>query len=259
MLLPVLVALLLWQSNVVSSAVKDFAAWRSHQSADTGLFELMAKYREHLLKNGLSTTDIAAIFGELERDRWNRIYSGDAPLNFNSAPNTFLTEVVKGVRPGGRALDIGVGQGRNAIFLAKQGWDVTGFDIAEHGLEVTRQSAQAAGVSVKTVRASYSNFDFGVDEWDLIVGLYEGVTWHRSAVRGLKSGGILVIEGFLRGPGTPPGASFGPNELISLFASDLRILRYEESDAKPDFGPPGARVIRLHAQNPQRTGPDAAK
>jgi hypothetical protein len=64
-------------------------------------------------------------------------------------------------------------------------------------------------VKVKTVRASYSDFDFGDDEWELIVGAYEGVAWRQSAIR-VKAGGILVIAGFLRGPGLPPDASFGP-------------------------------------------------
>jgi|GraSoiStandDraft_4_1057263.scaffolds.fasta_scaffold309744_2 hypothetical protein len=80
MLWSVFVALLFWQSDVGSNAVKDFAEWR---------------------RPGL-----------------------------NSAPNTFLTKVVSGVRPG-RALEIGVGHGRNAIFLAKQRWDATGFDVAD--------------------------------------------------------------------------------------------------------------------------------
>jgi hypothetical protein len=91
------------------AAIKDFAEWRSQQPAQTQLGELYARYREHLKQKGLSESEIKLVFLDLERDRWDRTYSDPAP-SFNTAPNAFLTEVVKTLKPG-RALEIGMGQG----------------------------------------------------------------------------------------------------------------------------------------------------
>ena len=249
-MLAIVLSLFFLQAQQPASALKDFEEWRSRLPADTTVFDLYSQYREHLKQKGMTEAEIRAAFRELEKDRWNRIYSGAPRPMFNPAPNAFLVQMVEGRKPG-RALDVGVGEGRNAVFLAKAGWDVTGFDIAERGLELTRKAADAAGVKVRTINAAIGDFDFGSEEWDLIVGTYEGAAWHEKAMRGLKPGGIIVIEGFLRAPGTPPGASFGPNEVLNFFLADgLRILQYEDREGKPDFGPPG-RVVRLCAQKPE--------
>src|SRR5262245_7320370 len=76
--------------------------------------------------------------------RFNKLYAGPSSL-FSAAPNAFLERAIAGLRPG-RALDVAMGQGRNTIFLAKQGWDVTGYDIADTGLEAARTAAEKAGV-----------------------------------------------------------------------------------------------------------------
>ena len=230
-----------------AAAVKEFAEWRSQQPAQPQLGELYARYREYLKQKGLSESEIKDVFLDIERDRWNRLYANPAP-SFNTAPNAFLTEVVKALKPG-RALEIGMGQGRNSLYLATLGWDVTGFDIAETGMAVARKSAEAAGVKITTINSSMEAFDYGVDQWDLIVATYEGASWREKAVRGLKPGGIVVVEGFLRTPTTPQGASFGPNELVKMFLDlNLRILRYEDVYGNPDWGVQPGHVIRLCAQ-----------
>jgi hypothetical protein len=87
---------------------------------------------------------------------------------------------------------------------------------------------------------------------DLIVGTYEGAAWREKAVKGLKPGGIIVIEGFRRTATTPPGASFDPNVLVKMFLDlNMRILRYEDVPGKPDFGTVVGHVIRLCAQKPE--------
>ncbi len=62
---------------------------------------------------------------------FNNIYS-NAP-GFSTNANALLVSAVTGRKPG-RALDVGMGQGRNAVFLAVEGWNVTGFDISDVGL-----------------------------------------------------------------------------------------------------------------------------
>jgi SAM-dependent methyltransferase len=249
MLLPV-IALLFFQAGQPAEAVRKFEEWRAQQTDRASIFDLYARYREQLKQKGLSDAEISAEFRELEAERWNRIFSNPAPI-FNTAPNAFLSEIIKGRKPG-RALEIGMGQGRNSVYLAKLGWDVTGFDISERGLEIASKSAAAAGVKIAAIKAAMEDFDYGAEQWDLIVATYEGAGWRRKGVPGLKPGGIVVIEGFLRAPGTPPGASFGPNELLKFFLDlNLRILHYQEVDGKPDWGGQTGRVVRLCAQKPE--------
>ena len=187
-------------------------------------------------------------FGAPDPSRWDRIYADPDPL-FNTAPNAFLVEMVKELKPG-RALEIGMGQGRNSVYLARLGWDVTGFDISERGMQIAQESARAAGVRITTVKATMEDFDYGDGRWDLIVGTYVGASWHDKAVRGLKPGGVVVVEAYLR-LSEQPSRGFWPNELLRLFLDDdLRILRYEDVHGKPDWSQELGRVVRLFAQRP---------
>src|SRR5262245_43630304 len=65
---------------------------------------------------------------ENERKFYDKVYSSQ-PEFFSAAPNAFLVRIMSDRRPG-TALDVGMGQGRNAIWLAERGWNVTGFDIS---------------------------------------------------------------------------------------------------------------------------------
>jgi len=52
-----------------------------------------------------------------------------------------------------------MGQGRNAVYLASKGWDVTGFDVAEEGMKIAEANAAKSGAHIKTVKASFEDFD----------------------------------------------------------------------------------------------------
>ena len=198
--------------------------------------------------SGKRRTAVAPLPSETPAEYWDRAYS-DPSLVFNTAPNAFLTEVVKGLKPG-RALDIGMGQGRNSVYLAKLGWDVTGFDISERGMELARKSAAAAGVKITTIRASMDDFDYGIGQWDLIVATYEGVSWLEAAAKGLKPGGFLVVEGYSKHPQAPASAAFGPNELLKLFMDrNLHVVRYDDVEGEPDWLKLD-RVVRMFARKP---------
>ena len=86
-------------------------------------------------------------------EQYNAIYSDEAEQGtFNHAPNAFLVEFAKTLKPG-RALDVGMGQGRNTIYLAQQGWQVTGFDLSETGVKLAREQAAKLQVRVTAVVA----------------------------------------------------------------------------------------------------------
>ena len=162
--------------------------------------------------------------------------------------------MVKGRKPG-TALDVGMGQGRNAIWLAQQGWDVTGFDPAEKAVALAQDTARKLGVKIKTEIKRTEEFDFGDRRWDLILVSYAGGRDLTKVVqRALKPCGILLLDGFHRDAtksgGIGGGVVFDTGELPALFPQ-LRVVRYEEPVTEADFGQVKVRLVRYCAERPE--------
>ncbi len=83
---------------------------------------------------------------EQERKSYNEIYASE-PETFSHEPNTFLVRMIQGRKPG-RALDVAMGQGRNKLWLASQGWQVTGFDVSDVAVEEARKQAKVRGLNI---------------------------------------------------------------------------------------------------------------
>jgi 2-polyprenyl-3-methyl-5-hydroxy-6-metoxy-1,4-benzoquinol methylase len=86
-----------------------------------------------MLRSGLFLAVLVLAQGQSvdqrDRDFWNGKFS-DPQTQFNHQPSRLLVDAIQGRTPG-RALDLGMGEGRNAIFLAQQGWQVTGVDLSD--------------------------------------------------------------------------------------------------------------------------------
>jgi 2-polyprenyl-3-methyl-5-hydroxy-6-metoxy-1,4-benzoquinol methylase len=120
-----------------------------------------------------STIDLLRRLGDrAEIERWNRILTAPKPA-FNTSPNAFLVAMTAGVKPG-RSLDVGMGQGRNTIYLAQQGWDSVGFDPADRAVAAAQERAKSLGVKITATVARDADFDWGESQWDLIVLSYVG-------------------------------------------------------------------------------------
>ncbi|MGD0237654.1 MAG: methyltransferase domain-containing protein, partial [Syntrophorhabdales bacterium] len=142
---------------------------------------LLDQYRSRLISDGASTTEADRQLGIIQRamqersDGWrlifNNVYANSTP-GFVTQPNALLIATVEGRKPG-RALDVGMGQGRNSVFLALKGWDVTGFDISDEGLAIARKNAERAGVKLNAIRETDEAFNYGSNQWDLIAFIYE--------------------------------------------------------------------------------------
>lgn len=181
------------------------------------------------------------------RGQWNKIYS-DPAFPYKTERNDFLAEVIKGRTPG-KALDLGTGRGRNALYLASQGWQVTGVDISDDAIRTATAEAARAGLTVTFLRQDFDAFDVGQGQWDLIAGIYMGdlvTTQAARLITGLKPGGLLVVENFARDINQPArvgGAPLGysANQLLDVF-KDLRVRRYEDTTAIADWGRQSATV-----------------
>ncbi len=227
------------------------------------------EYAEELQKEGIPRGEIesqAATISKLfsERVDWVEIYfdrvyarpvTGDpARDGFNSEPSALLIAATDMLEPG-KALDAGMGQGRNAVFLAQQGWDVTGFDISQNALDASRMNAEKSGVHIKTVKSSHDEFDFGNEKWDLIVLIF---AWAPVSDPGfvaklhasLRRGGRIVFEHFIddsERPSLSPIRALPPRRLRTFFG-DFLIERYEEKEGMGDYGGPGSHLVRMIAR-----------
>lgn len=183
---------------------------------------------------------------ESDRLRWNERYHGDGYL-MGGAPSAFLKEslpLITGHVPGRRALDLACGEGRNAIFLAKSGFSVTGVDISDTALAKAERRAAAEGVEIEWINADLEGvviprrFDLILNINFLLRDLFG------ACVASLSSGGLLLVETIMSGAGAPvphnPAYLLQPGELERMFAAyPGRILLSEEIPA----GTPTSRII----------------
>jgi SAM-dependent methyltransferase len=133
---------------------------------------------------------------ERERVYWNAKHRlGDSPIE----PLALVREAAAAAPPG-KALDVAMGNGRHAIYLASQGWEATGYDFSPESVRAARALAREAGVTITAVEASHATFDFGEEAWDLIIVTYPyydtmDSTWPPRLWRALRPGGRVVFQG----------------------------------------------------------------
>ena len=135
----------------------------------------------------------------MDASDWNARYD-TSELIWKGDPNQFLPGEVEGLTPG-TAVDLACGEGRNAIWLAKQGWTATGVDFSDVGVEKGRKLAAENGVDATWVVADVTKWEPPVDGFDLVAVFYLqlGAEERRAsmitAVRALGVGGTLVLVG----------------------------------------------------------------
>src|ERR1051326_2902077 len=103
--------------------------------------------------------------------KWDDLYSKDE-YYFGIEPNDFLRERFAAIPAGGEVLCLAEGEGRNAVFLARQGYRVTAVDVSAVGLRKATLLARKHSVGLSVVDAALSFFDFGSRRWDGIVSIW---------------------------------------------------------------------------------------
>lgn len=153
---------------------------------------------------------------------WDARYSGEG-YHYGTDANAFLAEVADRIPPG-PVLCLGDGEGRNGVYLAGLGHDVTSVDSSAVGLAKAERLAQARGVVVRTVRADLENYVIEEGAWSGIVSIFCHLpstlraNVHASAVRGLRPGGVFVLEAYT--PAQPALGTGGPLEMDLLVSPD---------------------------------------
>ena len=149
-------------------------------------------------------------------------------------PAAFLVEHRRLLPPGGGALDVAMGTGRNALYLASLGYEVTGIDVSGVAVERCREEAVRLGLRVEAVQADLESYELLPAAYDIVIDFYylqRELAPHLMAA--LRPGGVLVFESF-----TTEQRRFGwgpqreefllrPGELRSLFPG-LEVLAYRE-------------------------------
>lgn len=190
--------------------------------------------------------------------RWDQVYlspDGKVPVN----PSTLVLEATANLKPGA-ALDVGMGNGRNAIYLARKGWKVTGVDISQAAVKQAQSEAAKLKVEFDARAGDVEHMDLGRGKYDLIICMYIHMVPIRNArkfIEALKPGGVIIVEGHhaeaqamgLRPvSGGPPG--YMNNQLLRAYER-LRILRYEDRTTQAEWsnGPEGrAPIVRMVAR-----------
>lgn len=182
----------------------------------------------------------------------NRIYTSERHL-FKVTPSAFLTRLLTARTPG-TALDVGMGQGRNALWLAEHGWKVTGFDPSDAALAEAQDQARKRNVKIETVLSTYQQFDFGQEKWDLIVLEYffpRGIV--PKLLGALRPNGLVLLEYYhTDAQRTRLIDGTQVDELSKLFGA-YRILHYETAIGAHDWGLTLGKeqpTVRFLAQKP---------
>jgi SAM-dependent methyltransferase len=187
------------------------------------------------------------------RERWNKTFAAGAE-DLKREPSALLVSATRDRLPGA-ALDLGTGEGRNALFLAARGWIVTGVDISDVAVAEARRNAAARQLAFTAIVGDLDTYDFGKEQWDLITSFYMH-SWHdRSPTNvpariydALKPGGLLVMEGFAKAE-VPFGFSV---DVLSKDYGRLRIVRREAvvDEAEWDKGT-RRHIVRFVAERPR--------
>lgn len=139
-----------------------------------------------------------------------------AGLTYGAAPNDFLAGAAGRLPTTGHALEIGAGEGRNAIFLASLGLDVLAVDQSEVGMRKAAALAADRGVKLRTQVVDLTDFDVAPGTLDVVVSIFVHLppalrrAVHRRIVKWLKPGGVVVLEAYA--PEQLPRATGGPKD-----------------------------------------------
>lgn len=197
---------------------------------------------------------------------WDKRYTRDDYL-FGTAPNAFLAAQAPRLTAGQSALCVADGEGRNSVWLARQGLKVSAFDISPVGVAKARKLAAGKGVQVGYEVSDVASWAWPTAAFDVVVAIFVQFAdpalrafMFKAMLAALKPGGLLLIEGY-----TPKQLDYktgGPPQVEHLYTEALlresfascEILELRAYDAEIDEGAQHSgmsALIDLVARKPQ--------
>ena len=234
----------------------EFIVWVKQSSPGTFGYQAEAfpAYQKKLIGDGVRPGDAEAITARLQKrsmdnPEWqavifDRIYrqAGDR----FTRPDASLVELARSLKAG-KAIDVGMGQGRNALFLAQQGWDVTGIDVSDLGVAEAKKRAEKLGVHIDARVQDVYRYDFGENRWDLVCLMYFIIPGtqpglYQQIANAVKPGDHVIVEG----TGLPPLQTLLA-EVGKWLPTKLHVVRLEYRETEGGWGrrtdAPGAHMV----------------
>ena len=162
---------------------------------------------------------------DAELERWNARFAAEAYV-FGREPNAFLAGQAFRLRPGMSVLCVADGEGRNSVWLARQGLVVTAFDFSEAAIAKARALAKEAGVVIDYRLSDATRWDWRADRYDVVAAIFvqfaappERAKMFEGMIEALKPGGLLILQGY--GPRQIEYATGGPKRPENLYTEAL--------------------------------------
>jgi len=176
-------------------------------------------------------------------EQWNSRFAGEEYF-FGTEPNAFLAAQRDLLKPGQKALAVADGEGRNGVWLARQGLQVHAVDFSPVAVEKARRLAAHHGVKTTVDCADLTTWDWGPPRFDVVVAIFiqfvgpparDEIFHHMKDV--LLPGGLILLEGYR--PKQLEYKTGGPSQVENLYTTellrdafaDMEILRLAEYDA----------------------------
>jgi SAM-dependent methyltransferase len=188
-------------------------------------------------------------FGAAQADEWDARYTAQDGAKWSGRPNGRLLVEVSGLPPG-RVLDVGCGEGADAIWLARSGWSVTAIDISEVALSRARAAAELAGVEVEWICGDALRTPFPAGSFALVSMQYPalpkaaGEVAVRALLATVRPGGLLLAvyhdlddehREHVKSRGVDPADYIDVEDLARLFGDDFTV---EVNAVEPRIDPP---------------------
>ncbi len=195
-------------------------------------------------KSPLSTSRLNKLSGDGTKIHdsktvWDKRYSKRTYV-YGKAPAKFLAENYDYIPEESKVLDMGMGEGRNAVFLAQKGHKVTGIDISSVAVKKARNLAKEFGVKIKTVVGTLTKYKIPDESFDAIICFYYvDRELNEKIQKWLKPGGLLIYEAYtlkeyLKNKNGKINYFLKEKELLTMFPN-MTILKYEEPIHEDEF------------------------
>ncbi|MCO4754256.1 MAG: methyltransferase domain-containing protein [Bacteriovoracaceae bacterium] len=198
------------------------------------VFSSLVHSKGHFSARRLSQLSGDKAIVHTSKSAWDQAYARPSFI-FGKAPAKFLAENFDYLPPNAKVLDMGMGEGRNAVFLAQKGHRVTGIDISSVAIKKSHMLAKEFGVKIKGVVASLEKYKIPKNSFDAIICFYYVDKKLLSKMeQWLKPGGVIIFEAFTekqkhveKHQKYSDDQYLKPKELLGLF-DGMNVLKYEE-------------------------------